>query len=428
MKDSSKVSGPFVTGLRCVVCGKRHAPDAVDYVCPCRGNEGILDVEYDYDAASRVFTAANLAASREQGMWRYRAMLPLPLDAATPPLLAGATPLYEAPRLAAGLGLGQVLVKDDGRSPTASFKDRASALAVALARVRGASVVATASTGNAAAALAGMAASMNQPCVIFVPASAPPAKIAQLLAYGAEVFAVQGSYDQAFELCLLACRDKGWYNRNTGYNPYMAEGKKTAAYELCEQLGWQVPDAVAVSVGDGCIIAGLHKGLCDLKALGLIPRLPRLLGVQAEGSDFMTQAFERGEDVLDKAPIAAHTVADSISAGLPRDRIKAMAAVKQTGGAFLRVSDEAILAAIPELAQGSGVFAEPAAAAAWAGVRAAVERGLLGKGERVAVFATGSGLKDVAAAVRACEALGRAPHATPPSADGLFETLARAGY
>lgn len=416
------VTGPFVTGYRCVVCGALYKPGEVAYVCPHHGNEGILDVEYDYEAAKGSL-AASMNTHWDNGMWRYRALLPLPADAPVPMILVGATPVSAAPRLAARAGVARLYIKDDGRSPTASFKDRASALAVALARAQGARVVATASTGNAAAALAGMSAAMNQPCVIFVPASAPPAKIAQLLAYGASVFAVQGTYDQAFDLCLDACQRMGWYNRNTGYNPFMAEGKKTAAYELCEQLGWQVPDALFVSVGDGCIIAGIHKGLRDLHALGLIDRLPRLYGIQANGSNFLTEAFEKNEDVLTKAPINARTVADSIAAGLPRDRIKAMTAVKDTGGAFLSVSDEAILAAIPDLAQGSGVFAEPAAATAWAGVLAARERGLVNASETIAVLITGSGLKDVAAAVSACNALNRHTIPVEPSQEGLSKAL-----
>ncbi|EPR34865.1 threonine synthase [Alkalidesulfovibrio alkalitolerans DSM 16529] len=397
----------FVTSLRCVLCGESHDPRDAEYVCPRCGDEGILDVQYDYERARPFFTPAALAASTERGMWRYRPLLPLPASAPVPPLETGMTPLYDAPRLAAALGLGTVLVKDDSRQPTASFKDRASALAVALAGLRGASAVATASTGNAAAALAGMAASTGTPCVIFVPASAPKAKIAQLLAYGATVFAVEGTYDQAFDICMAACRRMGWYNRNTGYNPYMAEGKKTAAFEICEQMGWRAPDAVFVGVGDGCIIAGLHKGFADLAALGLIERMPRLYGVQAAGSDFLARCFETGQDPLRAAPIEAKTVADSISAGLPRDRIKAMAAVVRTGGSFVRVEDDEILRAIPDLAAHTGVFAEPAAAASLAGLRRAATEGLVAPHETVCIVATGSGLKDVAAAERACAALGR---------------------
>ncbi|HSQ36357.1 MAG TPA: threonine synthase [Acidimicrobiia bacterium] len=416
-----------VAGLRCLVCGEVYAPGEVEYVCPRHGVDGNLDVLYDYERIGAGFSPKDAARSPEAGMWRYRPLLPVGAGSAAPPLLVGDTPLYPVPRLAAVLGLGPVWVKDDGRNPTASLKDRASAVAVVKAAEAGAGLITTASTGNAAAALAGLCAAAGRPSLIFVPVSAPPAKVAQLLAYGATVLAVRGTYDQAVELCLAGSADHGWYNRTTGFNPYMSEGKKTVAYEICEQLGWQVPDAVFVSVGDGCIIGGLHKGLRDLLALGWIDRLPRLYGVQAAGSNYLAEAWERGEDVLTKPPITAHTVADSISAGLPRDRLKAMAAVRETGGAFVTASDEEILAAIPALARGSGVFAEPAAAAAWAGLVGAADQGLVGPDDRVVVISTGSGLKDVASARRAAEEAGAAPIEIEANRESLERALADHG-
>lgn len=435
----SPLTGPFVSGARCVVCGRRFGPGHLDraYVCPDHGDEGILDIEYDYTAA-----APRFPDPAQPGLWRYRALLPLPLDAPVPPLATGLTPLYEAPGLARALGCARVVVKDDSRQPTGSFKDRASGLAVALAQVRGAPVVATASTGNAAAALAGMAAAMHQTCVLFVPASAPSAKVAQLLAYGARVLLVQGSYDQAFALCMDACRRQGWYNRNTAYNPCMAEGKKTAAFEIAEQRDWGIPDAVFVGVGDGCILAGLHKGFADLIRLGRADRMPRLYGVQAEGSDFLWQAQEEGHvtpaTLLAKPPIAARTVADSISAGLPRDRVKAMRAVRESEGRFVRVADADILAAIPGLARACGVFAEPAGAACLAGARAAAAQGLIAPTDTICLVATGSGLKDPGAVAKALDASstspspsGNGPEAGPvtvaPDPAALDAALARLG-
>ncbi len=350
-------------------------------------------------------------------------MLPITADTEVPPLAIGATPLYEAPRMAGALGLGRVWIKDEGRQPTASLKDRASAMAVAVGAGFGVEVTTTASTGNAAAALAGVAASMGRSAVIFVPESAPEAKVAQLFAYGATVVLVRGSYADAFDLSEQAVTRFGWYDRNTGINPYTSEGKKTAMLEMAEQLGWVMPDAVFVAVGDGSIIGGLHKGLVELERLGWIDRVPRLFGVQAAGSDYLVQAFESGEDVATKPAIAAHTVADSISADLPRDRVKAMRAVRSTGGAFVRVDDARILAAIPSLARGSGVFAEPAAAAAWAGVEAACAEGLVGAGSTVAVLSTGSGLKDVAAVRRAVAAAGTEPIVVEPELGALEAAL-----
>ncbi len=414
-----------VTGLTCVVCGRTYPASEAGYVCPDHGNEGILDVGYDYDLVATRISPALLAGNPETTMWRYKALMPVAPDAAVPPLTVGWTPMYDAPRLASSLGIGRVWVKDEGRQPTASLKDRASAMALVKAGEVGAGVVTTASTGNAAAALSGLSASIGQKNVIFVPQTAPEAKIAQLLAYGSEVALVEGSYGDAFDLCMEASAEFGWYNRNTGFNPYMTEGKKTAGLEILEQLGWDVPDAIFVSVGDGSIIGGLHKAMKDALALGWIERSPRIFGIQAAGSDYLVQAFESGEDVLTKAPIAAATVADSISADLPRDRIKAMAAVRETGGSYLRVSDEEILAAVPVLARGSGVFAEPAGAAAYAGLVAAVDRGLIEREARVVVLSTGSGLKDVASAMRAVKAAGTEPMVVAPNLAALKEALER---
>lgn len=416
-----------VTGLTCVLCHATYDMDAVTYVCPGHGNEGILDVGYDYERVASGISRDSLAQDREPTMWRYRALMPIGDATEVPPLTVGGTPLYRAPRLAAALGIGELWVKDEGRQPTASLKDRASAMAVVKAQERGSSIVTTASTGNAAAALSGMAASVGLANVIFVPATAPEAKIAQLLAYGSTVVLVEGSYTDAFELCMVAADEYGWYNRNTGFNPYMTEGKKTAALEIFEQLGWETPDAIFVSVGDGSIIGGLHKGGRDALALGWIDQIPRLYGVQAAGSDFMVQAFENNEDVVTKAPIAAETVADSISADLPRDRVKAMAAVRDTGGAYLRIDDHDILGAIPILAAGSGVFGEPAGAASYAGLVAAVDQGMIGPDERVVVLCTGSGLKDVASALRAVESEGRKPLRVTPHLEALASALGESG-
>jgi threonine synthase len=412
-----------VVGLTCVICGTTYPADFAGYVCPDHGNEGILDVTYDYDRIGETITKESIAANPDRTMWRYRPLLPIEDDTVVPPLTVGGTPLYDAPTLAGEVGVARVWVKDEGREPTASLKDRASAMAVVKAQERNAEVVTTASTGNAAAALSGISASVGQKNVIFVPASAPEAKIAQLLAYGSTVALVNGNYGDAFELCMEASAEYGWYNRNTGYNPFMTEGKKTAGLEILEDLGWVAPDAIFVSVGDGSIIGGVHKAMKDAEALGWIDKMPRIYGIQSAGSDYLVQAFESGEDVLTKAPIAANTVADSISADLPRDRIKAMAAVTETGGAYLRVSDDAILAAIPTLARGSGVFAEPAGAAPYAGLVEAVEQGLVGPDDSVVILATGSGLKDVASAMKAVAAVGTEPMRVDPNLEALKAAL-----
>lgn len=395
-----------VLGLKCTICQAEYTAREVLYVCPRHGNEGTLDVVYDYASIAARFTRAQLDSSRRQSIWRYLPLLPVAPDPAgrlasgTILDTVGWTPLVDAPRLASRLGLKRLRIKDDSRQPTASFKDRASAIAVVKARELNFRTVTTASTGNAAAALSGLCAAVSQPSVIFVPRNAPQSKIAQLMAYGSDVLLVDGSYDDAFDLCLEAAAKFGWYNRNTGYNPYMSEGKKTAAFEICEQLEWRVPDRIFIPVGDGCILGGVFKGFQDLMALGWIDRMPRLMGVQAAGSAALADAWDRGIAATEMRPIEAHTVADSISAGLPRDRIKALRAARDSGGGFIRVTDAEILEAIPELARGCAVFAEPAAAAAYAGLVRAARDGTVGAGEQIVVLATGSGLKDVAAAIR----------------------------
>jgi threonine synthase len=403
-----------VIGLKCLICGRLYQAGEIDYVCPDHDDEGVVDVQYDYERIGRQLSKGDLLHSTDYTIWRYTPLLPIETDQGAPPLTVGWTPLYRARRLAGELGLAQLWIKDDGRQPTASFKDRASAIAIVKAQEKGAAVITTASTGNAAAALSGLCASLKQPNVIFVPENAPQAKIAQLLVFGSTVLLVKGSYDDAFALCQQAAKRYGWYNRNTGYNPYMSEGKKTASYEICEQLRWEAPDRIFVSVGDGCIIGGVYKGLKDLLALGWISHMPKLMGVQAEGSAYLYQAWQNGENVLSKPPIAAHTVADSISAGLPRDRLKALAAVKESGGAFLTVSDDEILAAIPALARGSGVFAEPAGAAAYAGLVKALPAGLVSANERVVVINTGNGLKDVSGALQAVQRVGTQAYRVAP--------------
>ncbi len=437
-----------VLGLKCTICGKMYDVNEVDYVCPEHGDEGILDVVYDYESIAQQIDPETLRGNPTQSLWRYMPLLPVDPEVArcithgTPAATVGGTPLYPAPCLAADLGLEHLWVKDDSRQPTASLKDRASAVAVVKAREERPDqqppyeVVTTASTGNAAAALSGLCAATEQRNVIFVPRSAPEAKIAQLLAYGSSVLLVDGTYDQAFELCLEVARSFNWYNRNTAYNPYMSEGKKTVIYEVCEQLSssgstsrggstaWQAPDVVFVPVGDGCIIGGVHKGLRDLLALGWIDHMPRLMGVQAEGSAPLVTAWEEGLDALEMEPVEAHSVADSIVASLPRDRIKALRAVRESDGAYVSVSDDEILEAIPTLAQGCGVFAEPAAAAAYAGLVKALDQGMVEIDERVVVLSTGSGLKDVASVMRALE---EHPPVVEPTLADVQHALALSG-
>jgi threonine synthase len=402
--------------LQCVVCGRRYAPGAVMYTCPACGEVGTLDVLYNYVALRAQLDRDALHTKQEATLWRYRDLLPVAPATRVPLLPAGWTPLLDSSRLARSLGVRRAWVKDDGKNPTASLKDRASIMVVTRALEQGFRVVTTASTGNAAAALAGVGASVQYgdlDIIIFVPAAAPEAKIAQLLVYGATVLLIEDTYDVAFDLCMRLSQAEGWYCRNTGINPFTTEGKKTVAYEIAEQMGWQVPDVVMTSVGDGSIISGMHKGFHDLYELGWIERIPRLIGVQAAGSSALVHAWEHNLSAADMQPMPAETIADSISAGLPRDRAKALRAVRATAGAFIAVPDEAIIQAIPLLARLTGVFAEPAAAAVYAGAQSAVQSKLISPDEEVVLLVTGSGLKDIR---RAQQAVGDAVRIQPDPA------------
>jgi threonine synthase len=389
------------TSYQCSICGKIYQPGEVTYTCP--EDSGILDVLLDYQSLQHK-TAQELIDEDEPSLWRYFPLIPVErlIGEGTTLRAAGWTPTFSLPQLRESLGLKQLWVKDESSNPTASFKDRASAVLVARAQEIGAKVIVTASTGNAGAALAGMAAAVGQESVIFAPKTAPPAKIAQLLIYGARVILVDDNYDAAYQLSLQATEEFGWYNRNTGYNPFTAEGKKTAAFEIWEQVmlknEFDRPLCVFVSVGDGNIISGIHKGFKDLQRIGQIKVMPRIFGCQSTASAAIYNAFRSGrEEIL---PVKATTLADSISVNLPSDGLRALRAATQTNGAFVAVEDSRILEAISDLGR-AGIFAEPAGAASWAGLKQALTDGLVGSEDPILVLNTGSGLKDVKAAMKA---------------------------
>lgn len=388
-------------GYRCSICKTEYEPGQVTYTCLQDG--GNLDVILNYEGLKDKYHPEDITSRADASLWKYAPLLPVPEipGGGTPLHAAGWTPVFDMPVLAEKLGLKQFWLKDESRNPTASFKDRASAVVVARAKEIKAEVVVTASTGNAGAALAGMSAAVGQKAVIFAPKSAPPAKVAQLLVFGAKVMLVDGSYDDAFDLTIKASQEFGWYCRNTGYNPFTAEGKKTAAFEIWEFMQEAIgttPFTVIVSVGDGNIISGIHKGFKDLMELGWIESIPRIIGVQADGSAAIANAFRAGTKEI--VPVSANTLADSISVDLPRDGLRAVRAARDTGGTYITVSDEEILSAIAELGK-VGVFAEPAGATSYAGLVRAAGEGVVGGDDPILVLNTGSGLKDVKAAMQA---------------------------
>lgn len=384
-----------VLHAKCVKCGLTYEAHPNLTTCSCGG---MLDVEYDYDYIKSVFSRETLTASGDYSMWRYRALLPVEPDSAPTPLRVGWSPLYKADNLAKVLGLKTLYIKDDGQNPTASLKDRASAMAVVKAREAGATTIACSSTGNAASSLAGNAAAAGLQTYIFVPSRAPKGKVAQLQIFGATVISVDGTYEDTFELSKAAIEKWGWYNRNAAINPYLLEGKKTVTLEIMEQLHWQVPDYIALSVGDGCTFAGAWKGLKDLYAAGLIDRLPRLISVQAEGCCPLNRAIAENKPW---EPMEENTLADSIAVGVPRNADKALMAIRESGGVVVNVSDDEILAAMRLLGRTCGVFGEPAGVTGTAGVKKALELGLISPDSTVVSVVTGNGLKDVANGIKA---------------------------
>ncbi|MCD4672107.1 MAG: threonine synthase [Anaerolineaceae bacterium] len=391
-------------GYQCSLCGKQYGPEEVTYVCPDDG--GNLNVVLDYEGIKKNCSIEDITSSRDTSIWRYLPLLPVddPGCEGTPLRAAGWTPTYAPPAMRKELGMKQLWVKDEGRQATASFKDRASAVVVARAREIGAEVVVTASTGNAGAALAGMSAAVGQKDVIFAPKSAPPAKIAQLLVFGAQVMLVDGTYDNAFDLTIEASEAFGWYCRNTGYNPFTAEGKKTAAFEIWEQVllveELDKPLCVFVSVGDGNIISGIHKGFKDLKELGWLKQMPRIFGIQSEGSAAIANAYLAGTEEIEA--VSATTLADSISVDLPRDGVRAVRAATETNGAYILVTDDEIIKGIAALGK-VGIFAEPAGSTSYAGLVKALETGQITGDDPVLLMNTGSGLKDVKSAMKSVE-------------------------
>jgi threonine synthase len=380
----------------CINCGAEYEAGNDTYTCAKCG--GVLEVNYDYGWIKSRLSREILAGRKDYSMWRYRELLPVEEDSRLTPLRVGWSPLYRAEGLGKVLGLEKLYIKDDGLNPTSSLKDRASAIAVVRAAHAGMRKVACSSTGNAASSLAGNAAAMGLESYIFVPERAPKGKVTQLLIFGAHVISVKGNYEDTFKLSAEAIEKYGWYNRNAAINPYLSEGKKTVSLEIAEQLDFKVPDFVAVSVGDGCTIAGVWKGFKDLYAAGLIDRLPRLISVQAEGCCPVNKAAVSGKPL---EWMEENTLADSIAVGVPRNGEKALRAIRESNAICVNVSDDEILAAMRLLGKNAGVFGEPAGVTGTAGVKKAAEQGLIPSGASVVSIVTGNGLKDIVSAQQA---------------------------
>jgi threonine synthase len=368
----------------CSQCGKNYAIDPHLMVCPrCTRQQavdqplaGILEVALKGQAAPDFDIHELLPVER-----RY-----------FPPIPVGNTPLWRPQRLRKSLGFTALYIKDDGANPTSSFKDRASFLVSAMAKKFGIDQIVLASTGNAGSSMAGVGAAAGQTVTLFLPKDAPPAKLIQALQYGSTVHRVDGSYDMAYDLSMAYARRKQAMSRNTAHNPMTIEGKKSVSLELYHQLDGTAPDYLFVATGDGCILSGVYKGFRDLKQVGLITRMPVVFSVQAKGSDALYRAFQNGR--FEKRP--TQTIADSICVAVPRNGLHALAQLKRFGGEVVTVSDERIIAAQAQLSSSTGLFTEPAGAAAFAGLLKV--KADLAEDATIVILATGNGLKDSPAA------------------------------
>ncbi len=376
---------------------------------------GVMKVLYDYHRLRHKPKPFKYLKNRG-----FIDLLPISSLSSLPPLRTGRTPLYTFNKLDGKLLPAPLHIKDDSQNPTWSFKDRASALVSAFAAEHGLSTIVVASTGNAGSSMAGICASMKQRAVVVLPDSAPEAKLRQVVMYGAKALPIKGTYDQAFELSIELSNQFGWYNRNTAYNPLTIEGKKTVSFELFDQLPELLNGPVFVPVGDGVILSGVYKGFDELKSLGVITEVPKVVAVQAAQSDNLVRNLHQPDFIS----IRSTTIADSISVDAPRNFYMARQFIHAFDGDAITVSDNDILQASALLAQNTGLFAEPAAAAAFAGFLSYLHGNKLRPGDNPVVLLTGSGLKDLKSIAKGLTL----PESVHPDFRSVERTLEKSGY
>jgi threonine synthase len=382
-----------VTGLRCRECGRQFPVEAL-HVCDfCFGP---LEVAYDYERIAATVSRQRIADG-PRSIWRYRDLLPV-ADAAPVELGAGFTPLVRAERLAAELGLGELWIKDDTANPTGSFKDRVVSVALTKAPQLGFKVAACASTGNLANSVAAHAARAGMASVVLIPHDLEAAKVTMTAVYGGTVVAVAGTYDDVNRLCAeLTSEHPSWAFVNVNVRTYYAEGSKTLAFEIAEQLGWEAPDHVVVPIASGSQLTKVAKGFAELGTVGLLEREPtvRVSGAQAAGCAPVATAFADGSD--DIRPVRPRTIAKSLSIGNPADGWYALSAIRSSGGACAAVTDDEIVEGIRLLARTEGIFAETAGGVTIATLAKLAAAGQVRRDERVVALVTGHGLKTVEA-------------------------------
>ena len=381
---------------KCVDCGKEYVESEVKYLChECKKTnvnnlppKGVLKTVYNYEQIKNKYGKYVWENIKEQN---FIDLLPIKSIKSLPNLKVGNTPIYKVEKLDNSNLAFNLFIKDDSQNPTYSFKDRASAIVSAYAKENNINTIIAASTGNAGSSLAGICASQNQKAIILVPESAPIGKLSQIMMYGAKLLPVKGNYDNAFDLSIKATEKFGWYNRNTAYNPLTIEGKKTVSFEIYEQINYKVPDKIFVPVGDGVIISGVYKGFEDLLKLNVINKMPKIIAVQSEKSDNLVRNLGKNDFIIKKS----ETVADSISVDIPRNFYMVQDYLSKYKGENIIVSDIEILNASLKLSNNTGLFAEPAAATAFAGLLHSLKNNNIKKNSNNIVLLTGSGLKDI---------------------------------
>ncbi len=389
---------PFVEGLRCRECARPYPAEALHF---CEWCFGPLEVVYDYDAIRASVSRERIAAG-PPSIWRYADLLPAAAEGAVN-LGAGFTPLVRADRLAAELGLGELWIKNDTLNPTGSFKDRVVSVALTKARELGFKIAACASTGNLANSVAAHAAQAGMQSIVFIPSDLEAGKVVTTAVFGGRLIAVEGTYDDVNRLCAeLAGEHPSWAFVNVNVRTYYAEGSKTLAFEVAEQLGWQAPDHVVVPVASGSQLTKIAKGFAELHTVGLLDEPPhvRVSGAQAAGCAPVADAFAAGRDAV--KPVKPHTIAKSLAIGNPADGPYALDVVRASGGAFGSVTDEEIVEGIRLLARTEGIFAETAGGVTIASLAQLVGKGVIRPDERVVAYVTGNGLKTIEAVTPRC--------------------------
>lgn len=405
---------------RCINCGTEYSSKDVHYLCknceitnsPDLPPRGVLKTIYPFEKIKKHHNKNLLLQLQHHA---FLDLLPIEKETSLPFLKVGQTPVYALPQMHQTEIPFHLWVKDDSQNPTFSFKDRASAIVSAFAKENNLPVIVAASTGNAGSSIAGICAAQQQKAVILVPAKAPKAKLTQILMYGATIVPVDGTYDMAFDLSIEISKKFGWYNRNTAYNPLTIEGKKTVAFEIVSQFYPDLPDKIFVPVGDGVILSGVYKGFEDLMQCGIIEKMPTIVAVQAQGSDNIAQNMKN--IVFVSKP--GNTIADSISVDIPRNYYMATEFLEQYYGETAVVSDEEIMLASGMLSKNSGIFTEPAAAAAFAGMLQQWKEEKINAGAKVLVLLTGCGLKDL----NAVQSQIKMPEPVAPQLNAIVEFL-----